>query len=75
MEEPRPISEQIEEIISQNLGIRIEVTLETVDGIDWTVVNQTDAVQFDPEERVQDCQIMDMDMEDIIFHFVERQRG
>ena len=71
----RSIKEQVEDIINQRLGVRIEVTLETTDGFNWTVVNQTDAVQFDPEERVQDCQIMEMDVEDIIFQYGERQRG
>ena len=74
MEEIKSVSSQIEEIVEQNLGVRIDVTLETTDGEEWIITEQTDAVCFDPEEEKENCQLMDMDMRDIILYW-GRQRG
>jgi len=63
----RPIKEQVEGLINQKWAIRISVTLESKNGSEWSVVEQTDALVTDPECEKENIQLMEMNMEELVF--------
>ena len=61
------IRDKFEELRESGDNVRISVTLETEDGKNWTVVEQTDAVRFHPE-KFESGRQMGLIFEDIVFH-------
>jgi len=61
------IKDTFEELMESGDNMRISVTLETENGKNWTVVEQTDAVVFHPEIFESGRQT-ELNFEDVIFH-------
>ena len=59
-------SDKFEELKEAGDNVRISVTLESEDGKNWTVVEQTDAVIFHPE-RFDSGRQMELIFEDVVF--------
>ena len=62
------ILDKFQELMETGHGVRMGVILESTDGEFWTVIDQLDTVRFDPEGRERDCQLRDLNFEDIVFH-------
>ena len=69
----KEIKERLADIVAAGHGLRIEVILETLDGEEFLVISQKDMTRFEPSGQFDDCQIMDLDFEDVIFELKRRR--